>query len=663
MSQFSRRANERVAAARVFDMEDGDSNPSSPTSGSCCGFGESSPCSPSAATGGMRDAVQKKFDNLVSEIDAALSGGKDQVQTARVVHRDIQIRHSLHVHEGQYYRIPLQSKPSAINVLVSCLSGVAPCVWASTSNPRPSQKDHDYQAKDGKLVHRHLPAQGADEHGADRAQDAPEETYLSKDLFVHVEAMGGECCYALLMTVANVYVVGKRGPKTPRVKGLAAKLAALQDQAAREALQEHLRARREAQLRRFAGLQDFVQRNARKLEEALPEARHRHLELQALQELERQHVNRQRRQGLEEATEQRRVAWTMRNEERKREREMAEREHERQHVLRALQKDWLTRLAACIFSSATSAQWAQLKQSKEHMHRRLLSARTIASWLAREVSRRRRQNLYRNVVRLRVALMAQARQLTALRVHVAQPIVHAFIEAQCCHREVVDVRSVMRRFRILVVRLQRWYRARRRTWGAYAALLRPYWLAAQESAYGELLGAAAAAELERLQNKRRIIGDVRGLQASPSAPELQRRSSVSKDGAQARQLAEVRSLVEQREEWLPDYVIASVLTQYVVRMLNARKERVSEWEKEQQASEVARDLGGVFATQSDELAPKVNPKPGPIYIDECEIADLVRGTIVQWKSGRFRHMKANRLRLLRKAWSSIKRSAPFRDAR
>lgn len=194
--------------------------------------------------GMSRDAVIRSFNGIVTDIEAALNTNTERVLSEqKVLLKDRSVTQALEARAARHYRIALPSRAIAVNASLTNVTGTLPLLWASTSVQRPTAREFEYRGKECKLVYEHLPIPAED--GTDALM------FPCRELFLTVDAAAGNCRYTLTATfgraVSRLNIAGIRSPK---LSGLQARLAKLQDSYAREQFEEELSAKAKEKRRR-----------------------------------------------------------------------------------------------------------------------------------------------------------------------------------------------------------------------------------------------------------------------------------------------------------------------------------------------------------------------------------------------------------------------------
>merc|ERR1712232_1341630 len=118
---------------------------------------------------------------------------------------------------------------------------------------------------------------------------------------------------------------------------------------------------------------------------------------------------------------------------------------------------WLTRLATALFTTQMHHSLVELKSRKDYIQKKICSAGIIHQFFVMNLCRRRRRRLYRNVIKMRLALTAYARTMQPLVMAASAPVVRHFLDIHAFHKEAPNVAGALRRFRARVVLIQKWW--------------------------------------------------------------------------------------------------------------------------------------------------------------------------------------------------------------
>jgi len=516
--------------------------------------------------------------------------------------------------------------------------------------------------------------------GLDRRSAVP----ACRELFVTAEAEAGECTYRLLVTFGVIKIVLSRAEIASQVqkirRGWEARVAMLQrEPAQREQFEEHVRAvleeRRSRKRDHHRGM-NFLDRNARQVSEASPRRRLLKLQKQALRGFARHDAVNHAREEIEEEEEHRKVSWLNKSEQRRvlRAEELQRQEMEQRQ--QDLQRQWLTKMAMLAFAEKTARTFTELRDAHEFIQKQICSAGVIHKYFVRSLCRKRRSELYRNVIKLRVALIAYTRMVRPAVMSASQPVIRGFLDVYAFHRESPTLSGALNRFRARVVLIQKWWAQLKLIRKAYVCLFLPFWIEIQMRVYKEWSHEIASQEHAAMQAENDIrktlaagrVSDMekasrlsrRNLTKGPSVLRTNTRGSFDSEAdlsVPARQ-----ATIEQNMDQLPVREVKPLLTAYICKMQRSHKQRVKDWEENRQAAQWAKDLEG-FGVHED--APKgakpgalSSTKPRVVYKDFTELEALVRQHMERWKKaeGDFKHVKAGRRNIMKQPFRAWVRS-------
>merc|ERR1711879_622614 len=113
----------------------------------------------------------------------------------------------------------------------------------------------------------------------------------------------------------------------------------------------------------------------------------------------------------------------------------------------------------------------------------MLCGQILYTYFVRKLSWKRRQDVYKNAIRLRITLVTFARIMVPLMCHLAQPRIIDFVSKHSLHRESTDVTTTVKHFLARVRKVQRFTKYLKRTRNAYIDCFLPYWMSIQEEYY------------------------------------------------------------------------------------------------------------------------------------------------------------------------------------
>mmetsp|Transcript_124760 Transcript_124760/g.216324 ORF Transcript_124760/g.216324 Transcript_124760/m.216324 type:complete len:766 (-) Transcript_124760:45-2342(-) len=665
ISRYGLRANDRAAEADA-EMTSNDANGNSESSaawliGMSCG----------------RDiaAANKAFENIVAGIDSALAGG---YCTTKTVKRDETIQERVDLHAVRHYKVPLPSRPTVVTVIVTRTSGAAPALWASTSAERPSSKNYELKGKasgslEERIVYEH--AISADEGEENATIDRRQAVPRCRELYVTVEAEAGECAYRLHVNWTNIKIVLTRNEISSQVqkirRGWEARLGELQrEPGQREQFEEHVRTLQDIMYdkkKELYGGKDFTQRNLRDAPVSDTRARIVKLQNQALTRCQRTDLARAAREKMERETMRNNVAWLNKSEIRRQQREQQELQRQQEQREKDRQCEWLQRLAAIAFVEQTKQRSKELMEMQAITRERMRAAGLIHRWVLQRLCYRQRNKLYKNVIHLRMALAGYVRHCRPAALCASEPVIRMFLDQYAFARESPSITGGFRRFRARVVMIQKWWFQLKTIRLAYISLFMPMWCEILTRVYKEMAVEQVRQEEVRAQEeetarKKAMQGRVTGVLEVPSIKNprrgsnlLQRQStmrsirtrgSLEDDGPMTKE--ELLKHIEATQDKIPSYISHMVLKDYIKSMQRSHQDRLAQWKSQIRKTQLAHDVE-VFSGRTDHQ--HALKKPRVVYIDPDELEAEVKKTIAIWDNGGYKHIRHNRLRLVKRVFN------------
>lgn len=329
-----------------------------------------------------------------------------------------------------------------------------------------------------------------------------------------------------------------------------------------------------------------------------------------------------------------------------------------------IQRRWLIRLALVSYTENLKNKSLAARNHQRYLYQKVASAGVINRFLIRSLISKRREKLYVNVIRARVAFAAYVRHARLGVFNATMPIARGFLEQHHFHREVPSLNGALSRFRGKVRILQKWWKGVRTIRKAYVEFFEPMWLNLQGAFYkaeaekqAHLQHHQALAEKEaRDTSSRTSVGGRRGSQAVGSMSSSLRHGR-NKSKCDGMSMLERVKLIEQSQDQLPAYVITVILMEYIVRMQKSYRQRVFQWREDLEKDEFRHDLEGFGIVNEDDEEHGAGPllKPRLVYIDEEELEVLVQESLEKWREGEWREIRHNRLRILRKTFREMRR--------
>jgi len=571
----------------------------------------------------------------MEEINSAFTGPSTPIQVLR---KNEEVSETLLLRSTRHYRIPLPNKPTAITVTIKVSDGVEPTLYASTNCERPNSKDHELCGRDNKLVYEHVLTATDELEGAvniDRRSAVPS----SRELFLGVEAEAAECSFRLTVTFKHIKVVLSRAEIAFRMQnirqGWKAQLVQLhREPLQREQFEEHVLALQEekefAKRERHRG-KNFVNRNMRSLEDASPRTKRVMLQQRAAAVSAKHDEVAIRREKLERDLNLRNTCWISHCEER---RQRQAHEHARQLQMQQMQEfqcQWLSRLTAIAFALRVGFEFQMTKEERVHIRSRVWACGVLRKFLVRKLFRRRRTQQYSNVIKMRIISAVFSRMVRPAVMCASQNTISGFLSACALNPESLAFGNALRRFRIRVIRIQRWWHGIHQDSRIYIAMFLERWTVVQAS-------------LDKDPVRRRT-------ELSSSA-----RKSVKAGTQQFAQVVRTMSqtalpdnerLQMDSPGQLPLSLARTVVSGYVSSMRRSYGKRMKEWEKGKQAAQWARDLEafGVRADKPVRSRQTVSKRPPQrLYADMEELDRMIRHYEDAWRTGglkveRFQHLR------------------------
>lgn len=678
ISRFGMRANQRAAEAIAEMVSD---SKSSADSGQA------------AAAASRIEALkqQQVFESLVQGIDSVLSGG---MGSCRLVRKDEVVSETVSLHGQRHYKFNLPGRPTLVTVSLVKQSGITPVLWGSTSIERPNSKNHDIKGKDDKVVYEHAITH-ADEQDEMAAQvDRRTVVPTCRELFVTVEAEAGECSYSLKVKHSAMKIVLTKAEIKVQIQrqrgGWESRILDLQrEPAQREEFEEHILKLQDnivMKRKEVYGTLDHTAMNVTFTEETDARTKLLAIKKKAMQRCARQDEAQKRREVTEKEREIKLVEWLNRAEIRRKAKLEQDRMRRDKDKLQEMQRDWLSRMAVVAYAEKLKTMSLDARELQRYLAQKAVSATIIHKFVLKTLGKSRRQNLYKNIVRARIAFTAYARHGRLAVFQATMPVVKTFLETNTFHREVPSLVGALTHFKSKVLMLQRWWSSIRTIRSAYVELFLSTWTEIQPELYKAEAEKQAIDEHQLAQEHRHSSttshGAGNGRHATPhgphgghgaahggthsghgggghpSTPHVRRRKST--DGA-FRTALDRQKHIEMAQDQLPDYIAKVILRDYIVQMQKSHRRRIAQWIEEVKQENFQHDLEGFLVAkpeadsdgESESEDDVALHRPRRVYVDRDELKALVKESLAKWKHGEWREIRMNRLRLMRrpfKAW-------------
>lgn len=607
-------------------------------------------------------------------------GSAEQGLRIKPVKQDEVVLESFKVQEVKHYKVILPSRPMVVTITVTRTSGASsPQLFGSMVTKRPTSMDNEFKGKEDKMIYQHAILPSTDADGEDRAEPVlPRATVPNcRELYFTLDAYRSECTLKFQVTFSNLKLKLSDDGFSPKVArsrhGWEARLAEVTRTArTREDFEEKLKvmeAARRHKIEEFARGRNFLELNQARLSAEHWSQRHMKIQRKAVIASQRQTEAMRRREEYEEATQERHVLWMSRAENKRREREEQElrRSLELQQEIR--QQSWFAKIFVVTFQKTTAEIFQERKRELDQLRKQLASATVLDSSFRRALVRKRRNMIWRNAIKLKVAVTVYARTVLPMVKALASPLIKDFISLNAFNKEAPSIHNVFSHYRASVMRIQRFWLRIRMMRKAFVRVLMPAWSKCEAEVYEiyekdqeAARAAAAKAQDEKFAALEGLLMEEKRPSKSTKDKDKSKLESRfdSKDAAKKRirtmpsltraSVSQTTPGVDEFDEPLPVYVADLALYGQIALMQRTFPVRLSRWgESMQQAQDNADVEKFVKSTEGESSSMKQLrlSRPRKIYVDEDEIMALVRRTVDSWHLGGFVHVKANRLRLLR----------------
>jgi len=368
------------------------------------------------------------------------------------------------------------------------------------------------------------------------------------------------------------------------------------------------------------------------LEDASPRAKLATLQQRAAAVSAKHDVVAIRREKLERDLNLRNTCWISHCEER-RQRQAHEQAQQLQiQQMQEVQCQWLSRLTAIAFALRVGFDFQMTKEERVYIRSRVWASGVLRKFLVRKLFRRRRTHLYSNVIKMRIISAVFSRMVRPAVMCASQSTMSGFLTACAVNPESLAFGNALRRFRVRVIRIQRWWHGIHQDSRIHIAMCLQRWTV---------------------------------LQASFDKDPVRRRTELSSSSARksvkagTQQLAQVLRTMSQTalpdterlhmdsSGQLPLSLARAIVSDYVSSMRRSYGKRVKEWEKGKQAAQWARDLEG-FGVRADKPVRSrqtISKRPPQrLYADMEELDRMIRHYEDAWRTGglkveRFQHLR------------------------
>jgi len=552
-----------------------------------------------------------------------------------------------------YYKVQLPARPTTVIVVAHHVSGLVPAIWASREDDQPHSKKHEFRGKEGRLVYDHVLRTRVDDFDESRDESLFVPAYQS--LYFAIDAEASECVCRITVGMRHIKLTSSRSNSSRSGRSRwESRIRELQHEPGELVkFEEHCRGLKEqyaARQLRMHGGRNFPEENVLSIKSADVPSKLVKLQSRALALCARQDAADRRRAERDREIEDRKLVKIRR----RRQREQEETDKRNTELSVALQRAWFQDLAMMTFLRALQVEVDGARMMRGFFSKQLSSAGIMHRFIIRWFCFKRRIFMYREVIKLRVALMVYARHVRMATFHSAQGRVNSFLRQYAFHRESPSVLGTLRRLRMCVIQLQRWWLRTRLRRGAYIDLFLPLWVEFQELVVQEKPeimndDGDSSDHSNRHSPEPTMRRSITSASASPKVRKMfrRRRSQTFED------MAAQDSAAPFGQDVIPIPFIKTLLNEYIVSMERSHAGRVQAWKEERAKEEFDKDLQAALASQDEpedaESGPS-RPRPPVVYRDDAELKALVEEKLHLWRTGHYREVRHNYLRLLREYW-------------
>lgn len=406
---------------------------------------------------GREKELKAKYQELVYGIEAALTGSF--VTAALPLHAgDVHVL-KLESDREMVFVVPLPRQAVEVSVHLAVISGGRAELFGSVENiGKANARFYDFKGgEDGTLFYRHEPAVEA-----------------HNSLFVGVAADAVGCEFRLRCLVRRSGKAARNLSASERVVLALNKLRS--DPVARRDFEFYLEDLKQRQVKKsHSGPKDFQAKN-HKVEECSPQAKQARQRAQSARNAERRSLVERRREEVQRAAEERLTQWLAREEVLRRQREVEETQQHLEHLEERRVNEWhkLMLKTICCVQFAKKIHWDL--EHKKLVDREIKASAVLQGFIMTSLTRKRRKELYLNLIRLRTALVTMTRTLRPAALVAAQPrvtwLLNRHVEKRAGQMEIMDVIHYYRQ-RVIMIQ-EGWRRWKRRLQARCFAMMRHF---------------------------------------------------------------------------------------------------------------------------------------------------------------------------------------------
>jgi len=604
--------------------------------------------------------VQARFHELVTQIDEAFNGGvPEETRTgpAVIFRPGSVVEETLEANSVMFFIVPLPRRKVEMIVNMVKLSGAMPELFGSDTETRPRAKNHEIEAEGGEILYRYDP-----------------DLQARTALYLGVETSEHPSSFRLRSAIRRFAGDGGEdanpsGSLTSARNRIAQKLAEInKDNLTRDAFKEREQEAKAHMRRKGACDKNFTRINQQKVQDWADGLDVHNQKLAALHNARLALVER-RREEVEEAREHRMNWWVDKFEVRRLEKEEEARLEQEALMQVKRRQDWLIYLTHVSFAMTLFNSAREEKARREMAHKIANAVQTIQRCALRSISAFRRRKLYRNVIKMRLAVIAMARQMRPNVNTMAQDRLQWFLNLHLHSRAEPSVSATIKRYMNAVRKVQRAFRRGLMIRAAQTEALMNHFsqenLVKHELAIlmeDTRLSPEAKATIRKSLHSDGSIAPAKtkspgkasevpkpGKAAkkvekpkAESKPEKRRGAVVMDFNAVIPDYAPAWVLSYQGEEILPLYLRKHVIRLHVGQMHGSYRRRIAEWEKKKQ--ELALDIELSKMQLGEKSAQLKEIEFVPQVVEVRRIRGLFHETYNCWMNGGFKEMRHNRRR-------------------
>lgn len=606
-----------------------------------------------------------RFAEVLAAIESAF-GGAPAVLPPITLRPGSVLDQSLEANSILAVTVPLPRRRVEVLVSISRLSGHFR-VYGSDSQP-PTSTNYEMEAEGGELCYRHDP------DGTGRSS-----AIVRTALYLSVEAEDQPSTFRLRINLRRlVDANGQWASLQSACKRVEHKLAVIRSDAQqKQQFEERLKEARSHMEQKRKSKKNFRHINLAQVKD-WEEGRHR---LQSQQAAWKHEVNaklaEQRREAAEADRDERMTWWVERHELRRLEKQALEKLKEQALQMEQRRAEWLAKLLMVSFSSTLFRTAKAQQKVREEARKESKAVLKLQLGARRFISRRRRRQLYGNVIWMRLAVTAFVRTIGIPAKFIANERMHWFLNIHTGSRDEPSFADLVKRYMAAVRRVQRAFRRILRIRQAHVEavlahfrgdhLVRPELAKLWQQQAAQAAQAAlqpprreSVPERPKAKAKRDKKSTAKALAKPPPAPSThsfrgRRRNAI--------QVSEPIKLIpdnapgwvkdfQQGEEVIPHYVRSYVITKFVQEMHASYLKRYTDWQRRKQELEMDLDLSKMSFFDSDKV---IEIERVPVKVEVSGIRDLYDQTYTQYKKGDFRTLIHSVRRQWKKAFSGWRR--------